>query len=209
MSLRTLPSRAVRLLSSAIFGASLAACASAPSEVTGAKDIAITYWDLRTNQAMALVSANNPKYQDLYSKQRAEGNMKVATDEQLRSIVDRAASADFFDYAEPIRNPDESTAETKYRMLVILADDRPYSLLLYKGLADQKGVGAVNAFNATNDAFLSVFNSITAMQYVTSTSSGSNFAADQQKSLEEQRRAAAEKMKAAKEQLEKDRGGKP
>lgn len=143
----------------------LAGCASAPSAVTAASQLRVTYWDFKTDKQLTLVNESDPQYADIYNHPRSNADIKRAPDEELKSLVDFAGGRDFFDHSEGLAGPNDTIRATGYRMIVINADGKDYAFVLSRGLGE-KDPGAVKNFTEIQTAFLQLYNSVPAFQYL-------------------------------------------
>lgn len=169
--------------------------ATLPADVEQAKTLRISYFDFRTDRALVLVGRDDPDFKDRYSKAQGEANVKLADAEQLQRIVAAATEAGYFEYAVPIGGPEEVEAAKKFKLFVIHADGRPYSLLLAEGVG-KANRDVIVAFNETAEAFFVEFNSINSLQWVDPEKAGEN--------LFEQER---ERIRRENQQRQKSTGG--
>ncbi len=159
-------------------------CASAPSAVTGASQLRVTYWDFKTDKQLALVNESDPQYSDIYSHPRSNADIKRAPDDELKALVNYCGDRDFFDHSESLAGPNDTIRNTGYRMIVINADGKDYAFVLSRGLGE-KDPGAVKNFTEIQTAFLQLYNSVPAFQYL-GTADG-DFFKKQQERLEGER----------------------
>ncbi len=175
--LALVPSAALALL------ASLGGCAATPSGVNDAKALRVTYWDFKTDTQLAIVNESDPQYADIYNHPRNNADVKRAPDDQLKQLVSFAGDKDFFDHSESIAGPNDTIRATGYRMIVINADGKDYAFVLSRGLGE-KDPGAVKNFTEIQTAFLQLYNSVPAFQYLGS--ADGSFFDQQQKRLQDE-----------------------
>jgi hypothetical protein len=161
------------------------ACASVPAEVASAKHLQIEYHDFRTNTSFVLGDESDPAFEDLYSKKRTQANVKVTTAAHLQEVVAELDAANYFELAGNVESAAELDGQNPYKLFIVRADGRPYSMHLAKGVAAANKDVAV----AMSEAALIVtraFDAVPQLQWVDTKGAGANFYEEERKRLTEQ-----------------------
>jgi len=173
----------MRILSATLRGALLAGlllpvitgCASVPSEVSSAAHLSVTYYDFKTDSELSVADETDPRYSDLYSKPRDNATVKLVSSDVMEEFVSFAAGNGFFEHARPMNEPDAMLRANSFRMVLIEADGKGYGFPLERGLG-QSNRDAVLAFNDIQGGFVSFYNGIPQLQYIsTSAGGGANY----------------------------------
>lgn len=166
-------------------------CSSVPSTVTGAEDVRMTFWDLNTAVAFTLVSADNPKFKDLYSQPRNDASVKVVDAESFDDLLRFAADHGYFDYSEPLSGPAELPEGAASKMMLIQADEKNHAFVLRKGLGKSDRDRIVD-FNEIQTRLNLVNNQTYSLQYI-GPSGGANYFEQQQQKIDEMNRERSRK----------------
>lgn len=156
-------------------------CSSVPSAVESADNVMVAYYGFRENeQSLALVNETNPQVDHL---RKDEGlNVKQAPRDLLDELIDRAAAEGFFDYAIGSGSPDEMAGTEAKAMLVVEADDKPYTMILAPGKPESN-----RAFTVIQLELMRLFRDIPSMQVMEGQVDGASFFERENQKLQQNR----------------------
>lgn len=157
------------------FGVALCGCAgSAPDEIENAKHLRITYHDFRTDKSFVLGDKDDPEFANLYSKKQNTAGVKITDAEHLKEVVAELAAVDYFEHAGGVASPEEIAGENPYKFFCVVADGRPYSLYLAKGVAAANKDIALSMSKAA-EIVTRAFNAVPQLQWIDTKGAGDRF----------------------------------
>lgn len=188
-----IPRRLLAVLQAAALGfAAIGCAASRPAAIDEAKYLRITYHDFRTQRSFVLGDKDDPEFSNLYSKKQNTAGIKITDAEHLKRVVDELAEADYFEHAGQVASPEEIAGQNPYKYFCVLADGRPYSLYLAKGVAAANKDIAISMSKAA-EIVTRAFNEVPQLQWLDTKGAGDRFYEQERERLRREAEEAAKK----------------
>ena len=146
-------------------------CSAPPAAVSSADHLTVAFQSFREGeQSLVLIGEDNPNYQTYASRRDRNTSIKAAPDDRLRDLIDFAAGEGFFEHASSMSDPGDAGGGQAKAMIVIEADDEPYSMILAEGRPDANRV-----FTAVQIKVMEVFRDVPSMQVMEGSVDGATF----------------------------------
>ncbi|MFO0981174.1 MAG: hypothetical protein U1E76_05380 [Planctomycetota bacterium] len=168
-----------------------AASGCATPEWQGAHDVTAAYDDYRTGVNLTLVNRSHSQYQDLYSKPRADSNIKIISDADMQLLLAKLDDSGFFAQARPAASA--LPADQLVGRVQVEIDGRSLALTMPRGLPPtRENLDRAAWFRDVRVEMQQFYNDAFALQTVEN-QKGPGIFAEQQEKLQKQGSRAGKK----------------